>query len=43
MSTKVSQKEVTIQGKLGMLTTVRILNTDNKCVACVTEFLAYQK
>lgn len=43
MSTQTRQQEVIIQGKIGMLITVRILNASNKCIASTTEFHAYQK
>lgn len=43
MSTQTHQQEVIIQGKIGMLITVRILNASNKCIASTTEFHAYQK
>jgi hypothetical protein len=43
MSTQTSQKEITIQGKLGMLITVRIINAAGNCIASTTEFLSYQR
>ena len=43
MSTQTKTKEVIIQGKCGLLITVRILNDANKCIAAQTEFHAYQK